>query len=108
MDLELAQLALRGTHRPHWLCKDLAGDVWEFISYPYIWGDRVAIKIRVPGDPTSIITADALALDPEGQQCMCSEAGRDFYLEPRYYRERSARLKTCPARLVPYTGGGEA
>jgi len=100
LDLDLARLALRNTHRPHRLCKDLAGDLWEFISYPYILGDRVAIKIRVPGDPTSIITADALALDPEGKSCLCSVADRDFYLEAAYYRERTARLASCPALLA--------
>jgi hypothetical protein len=102
LDLELAQLALRNTHKPHRLCKDLRGDLWEFISYPYILGDHVAIKVRVPGDPTSMITADALALDPEDRDCMCSEAGKDFYLTADYYRERHARLTECPAYL-----GGE-
>jgi hypothetical protein len=101
-NIELAQLALRNTHKPHRLCKDLRGDLWEFISYPYILGDRVAIKIRVPGDPTSMITADALLLDPEDKPCLCSEAGRDFYLTPEYYRDRSTRLTECPA----YLGGG--
>jgi hypothetical protein len=28
-------------------------------------GDRIAVLIRVPGDPTSVITADALLIDPE-------------------------------------------
>ena len=87
-----------GPHRPHRLCKDLRGDIWEFISYPYVEGNRIAIKIRVPGDPTSMITADALAMDPEHQNCMCAEAGKDFYLRPEYYRERHARLDACPAR----------
>jgi len=99
LDLELAQLSLRNSAKPHWLCKDMRGDQWEYISYPYILGDHVAIKIRVPGDPTSMITADALLLDPEGKQCLCSEAGKDFYLTADYYRERHARLTECPARL---------
>lgn len=99
LDLELAQLALRNTHKPHRLCKDLAGDLWEFISYPYILGDKVAIKIRVPGDPTSIFTADALALDAEHQDCLCEAAGRDFYMSADYYREREARIMECPAYL---------
>jgi len=99
LDLKLATLALKNTHKPHRLAKDLNGDFWEFISYPYILGDHVAIKIRVPGDPTSMITADALAMDPEGRDCLCAEAGRDFYLKPDYYRERHARLDSCPARL---------
>jgi len=46
-----------------------------------------------------MITADALAMDPEGRDCLCSEAGRDFYLTPDYYRERQARLTECPARI---------
>lgn len=102
MDLELARLSLRNTHKPHRLCKDLTGDLWEFISYPYVLGNRVAIKIRVPGDPTSIITADALALDPEDRDCLCSYGG-DYYLTAEYYRDRTARLTECPA----YLGGGE-
>jgi hypothetical protein len=103
LDLELAQLALRNSAKPHWLCKDVRGDLWEYISYPYILGEHVAIKIRVPGDPTSMITADALLLDPEGRECMCSDAGHDFYLAPDYYRERYARRTECPA----YLGGNE-
>jgi hypothetical protein len=101
LDLEVALATLRATHKPHMLCKDLRGDVWEFISYAYVEGDRIAIKIRVPGDPTSMITADALMLDPEGQSCMCSEAGHDFYLRPEYYRERQERLSDCPALFQP-------
>jgi len=107
MDLELARLALRNTHKPHRLCKDVAGDLFEFISYPYIayfGGDeRLVIKARVPGDPTTIFTADALALDPEGKDCLCSEAGKDFYLTPIYYADRSLRLTQSPA----YISGGE-
>jgi hypothetical protein len=99
IDLELARLALRNTHKPHWICKDVAGDIFEFISYPYIERDRVVIKARVPGDPTSIFTADALALDPEGKECMCAAAGKDFYLRADYYREREARLMESPAFL---------
>ena len=99
LDLERARLALRETHKPHMLCKDLKGDVWEFISYPYADLDHVCIKIRVPGDPTSMITANALALDPEGRECHCAAAGRDFYLKPSYYHERHARLRECPAIL---------
>jgi hypothetical protein len=86
------------------LCKDVRGDLWEFISYPYIEEGRVCIKICVPGDPTSIITADAMLLDPEGKPCLCTEAGKDFYLDPKYYRECAARLKECPA----YLKGGPA
>jgi hypothetical protein len=97
LDLRLAQLTLRNTHKPHRLAKDLAGDLWEFISYPYILGNQIAIKIRVPGDPASMITADALALDPEDQDCLCSQAGKDFYLTADYYRQRHARLEACPA-----------
>src|SRR5262245_46025216 len=96
--LELAQRVLRNTHKPHWLCKDIAGDLWEFISYPYIDGARLAIKIRLPGDPTSMFTADALLLDPEHKPCFCAEAG-DFYLTHDHYRERHARLAECPARI---------
>jgi hypothetical protein len=98
-NLELAQLALRNQAKPHWLCKDIRGDVWEYISYPYILGGKVAVKIRVPGDPTSMITADALLLDPEGKECLCAEAGKDFYLAREYYRARHARLTECPALL---------
>jgi hypothetical protein len=103
IDLELARLALRNSAKPHRLCKDVRGDLWEYISYPYILGDRLAVKIRVPGDPTTIFTADALLLDPEDRDCLCFEAGRDFYLTAEYYRERSARLTECPA----YIGGDQ-
>jgi hypothetical protein len=99
LDLELARLMLRNEAKPHRLCKDVKGDLWEYISYPYIEGEKVAVKIRVPGDPTSMITADALLLDPEGKECMCAEAGRDFYLTAEYYRERTGRLTECPAYL---------
>jgi hypothetical protein len=99
LDLELAMLALRNKAKPHWLCKDRRGDLWEYISYPYILGERVAVKIRVPGDPASMIAADALLLDPEAKQCMCAEAGRDYYLTPEYYRARHVRLDECPALL---------
>ena len=67
--------------------------------------DRIAVLIRVPGDPTSVVIADALLIDPEkgsrdgGRPCYCTEAGREFYLEPEYYRRRSARLHECPALL---------
>jgi hypothetical protein len=44
LDRELAQLALRNTHKPHRLCKDLRGDLWESISYPYILGDKVLVS----------------------------------------------------------------
>lgn len=100
LDLELARLALRNEAKPHWLCKDVRGDIWEYISYPYIDGEHVAVKIRVPGDPTSMITADALLLDPEGQQCMCADAGHDFYLAKEYYRARHERLAECPALII--------
>lgn len=99
LDLDLAQLALRNTHKPHRLCKDLAGDMWEFISYPWIEGDRLCILVRVPGDPTSCFTADALALDPEHQDCLCVAAGKDYYLTAAYYQERTARLDQSPAFL---------
>jgi hypothetical protein len=55
--------------------------------------------VRVPGDSTSLITVDTLAMDPEDRDCECSEAGKDFYLRPEYFREREARLADCPARL---------
>jgi hypothetical protein len=99
IDLELALALLRSTHKPHRLAKDLAGDLWEFISYPWQEGDHIAILIRVPGDPTSMITADAVALDPEHQDCLCGFVDHNFYLRPAYYQERSQRLAECPARL---------
>lgn len=97
--LETSLASIRRTHKPHTLCKDTRGDLWEFISYPYIENEKIAVKIRIPGDPTSMITANALAMDPEGSGCRCSEAGKDFYLTPEYYRERHERLNECPARL---------
>jgi hypothetical protein len=99
IDLDAAIFAIIQTHKPHRLCKDVAGDLWEFISYPYKLGDRVAIKVRVPGDPTSLITVDALAMDPEHRECMCQYAGHDFYLAAQYYAERDARKLACPALL---------
>jgi hypothetical protein len=92
-------MTMRRTQKPHWLCKDARGDLWEFISYPWVdeVGQRILVNIRVPGDPTSIITADAMLLDPEDQKCFCAVAGRDFYLRPDYYTARAARLLECPA-----------
>jgi hypothetical protein len=34
-------------------------------SYPWVKGDHIAVLIRVAGDPMSMITADALLIDPE-------------------------------------------
>lgn len=85
------------THKPHMLCKDIQGDLWEFISYPYIEGEHLLVRVRIPGDPTSMITVHAVLMDAEYQSCFCTEAGKDFYLKPEYYLERHARLSSCPA-----------
>jgi len=99
-ELELVRHLLAKTHRPHMLAKDSRGDLWEFISYPYVDAGDVLVKIRVPGDPCSMITAYALLMDAEHKSpCFCIEAGRDFYLAPEYYRKRTARLFACPARV---------
>lgn len=105
LDIPLALAVLRKTHKPHWLCKDLNGDLWEFISWPYVVNERlIAVKIRIPGDPTSMITANALRLDPEDMECACGWAKdvlglENFYLRPEYYAKRHARLLECPARV---------
>jgi len=75
------------------------GGLWEFSSYPYIEGGHVCIKIRVPGDPTSIITADALLLYPEEKRCVCAEAGKGTSISTPSIIERASRLTECPAYL---------
>jgi len=100
MTAEVAMAALRETHRPHRLAKDVAGDLWEFISFPWIEDDKVVILIRVPGDPTTMFPADALQMDPDGRECLCAEAGHDYYMTAEYYAERQRRLGACPARLT--------
>lgn len=77
---------------PHRLAKDTAGQLWEFISYPWPGeGRQVLINVRVPGDPTTLRAVDAHSVRPEGRACLCREAaavlGRDeFY----YVDERNA------------------
>lgn len=57
------------------------------------------ILARAPGDPTILSLVDALLMDPEHKDCLCSEAVKNFYLRPEYYRERGVRLAERPARL---------
>ena len=77
---ELWARGLRDSHRPHRLMKTLAGVVWETISYPWAEGARVLVCVRVPGDPTTLITVDALTMDPEGADCYCGNTIRpEFY-----------------------------
>ena len=71
---------LRDAYRPHRLFKSLAGVVWETISMPWVEGERVLVNVRVPGDPTTMITVDALDLTPEGRGCYC-----DNPVKPQFY-----------------------
>src|SRR5438477_9524045 len=82
--------ALRTSHRPHRLMKTVAGLTWETISYPWAEGDRVLVQVRVPGDPTTMITADVFDLDPEGRDCYCGNAirGEFYFVDPPRNVER--------------------
>lgn len=72
--------ASRETHRPHRLMKSLSGLLWETISYPWIdERGRVLVNVRVPGDPTTLVTVRVDAMDPEGRDCLCDATRRDFY-----------------------------
>ena len=71
-------------YRPHRLCKDVAGYLWEFISRPYPDGDKLMIKIRVPGDPTTIRSIHVFEIHPEGNGCYC-EAARNVLGTPEFY-----------------------
>jgi len=67
--------ALLEVFQPHRLVKDSWGCLWETISYPWAAQCDVAVDIRIPGDPTSVITVEVSALDPEGgQTCVCDRA----------------------------------
>jgi hypothetical protein len=77
-DLKLATFGK--DYRPHRLMKSLAGVVWETISHPWIDGGKLLVNVRVPGDPTTMITADALSLSPEGRDCLCGNPAK-----PEYY-----------------------
>lgn len=80
-------------HRPHRLAHDNAGDLWEFISYPWVEGkEDILVNIRIPGDPTSLRTVDASAVIPEHKDCLCLTDG-DFYMGREYYLAREAKRK---------------
>lgn len=69
----------RETHRPHRLMKSVAGLLYETISYPWDTPHGALVNVRVPGDPTTLVTVRADAMDPEGRDCLCAAADRDFY-----------------------------
>jgi hypothetical protein len=99
-------LAMRDTHRPHRLMKTVAGVVWETISYPWAERGRVLVCVRVPGDPTTLITVDALAMDPEGRDCYCNNPIRPefYFVESEADAARRARDVEFLTK-IPTTGG---
>lgn len=64
--LEIKRLTLRAWLKPYAMVRDvLHGDTWEAISYPWVDGGRILVNVRsTPGDPTTMVTVDALALEP--------------------------------------------
>ena len=69
--LELKCRTLREWQRPYRRCRDIAhGEEWEFISYPWVDDKRVLVNIRKPHDSTTMVTVNALALEP--LQCECA------------------------------------
>jgi hypothetical protein len=93
---ELQCSMMRRTHKPHRLHKDVSGVLWETISYPFVSSEgRVVVKVRVPGDPTTIRTAECLALDPEGVECFCDKRGDFWFKDPERWasiRDRSLQV----------------
>jgi hypothetical protein len=69
---------------PHTLAKTVNGVIWEIISYPYVAGDRVEVLVRIPGDPTTLRTADAISVHPEGAPCLCDIGGEFYFRDPPY------------------------
>jgi len=95
---ELYAKIWRRSHGPHQLHKDVHGVLWETISYPFVSSEgRVVVKVRVPGDPTTIRTAECLALTPEGMKCYCAEYGDFWFKDP----ERWATLRNRSLRVYP-------
>lgn len=88
MSVQALYLYVRETHRPHRLMKDLQGRLWETISYPWIEGDAVLVNVRVPGDPTTMETVEALDMNPEGQDCYCAVAGEFYFVDERNAHKR--------------------
>lgn len=101
--------AMRETHRPHRLMKTVAGVVWETISMPWAEGDRVLVNVRVPGDPTTMITVDALTMDPEGCDCYCGNpVAAEFYFvdSPTDAARRAADVAWLQRVTTNATKGG--
>jgi hypothetical protein len=67
--LDIKRTALRRWLKPYAMVRDVAHrDTWEAISYPWVDGGRILVNVRsTPGDPTTMITVDALALEPAGK-----------------------------------------
>jgi hypothetical protein len=77
---ELFAKAMKNDFRPHRLAKDLRGNLYEFISLPYTDPSvsEPIIKVRVPGDPTTVCAMRCFDLSPEGRDCYC-DVGGEFY-----------------------------
>jgi len=98
--------AMRDTHRPHRLMKTVAGLTWETISYPWAEGDQVLVNVRVPGDPTTLITVDALTMDPEGADCYCGNTIRpEFYFVDSAEDARRRAADVEQLRAITAKGG---
>ncbi len=92
---------LRATHRPHRMMKTVDGLLWETISYP--WADdhgRVLVNVRVPGDPTTLLTVRADTMDPEGRDCYCEAAGQFYFRDTPENAEKRAAAVQQLARLL--------
>lgn len=85
--LEMKYRTLRSRLRPYRRVRhigDTTGE-WETISYPWIDGRRILVNIRRPDEPTTIITVNALGVDPVLIQCQCADPNCP-----------AAHIKRCP------------
>jgi len=82
MEPNIVALMVRDSFRPHRLMKSTAGLLWETISFPWVDPDtdRVLVNVRIPGDPTTMITVDVFDMTPEGAACLC-----DNTVRPQFY-----------------------
>lgn len=95
--------SLRGELQPHRLVKDVAGCLWETITYPWADQRHVWVNIRVPGDPTTIFTVEAYMIFAEsGRTCVCDRAGEHYFREPP---EQAAKRQTLRQMAQGFFGG---
>lgn len=93
-----ARVAISEGVKPHMLGKTTNGILWEYISYPWVENNKIMVKIRVPGDPTTIRDGEWPGVQPEKMRCHCDIAERvtgspDFwYRNPKHlgYQDKTA------------------